>query len=97
MKNNVVIIDKSDNVATAIKDLSEGEVLVGEVELGIKALQAIPFGHKVALKDIKRGEEVIKYGEPIGVATVDIRAGEHVHIHNLEGRRGRGDQKGGES
>jgi hypothetical protein len=45
----------------------------------------VPFGHKVALRDIEAGERVVKYGQPIGVATARIAAGAHVHIHNLAG------------
>lgn len=45
----------------------------------------IPFGHKVALRALAVGEQVVKYGQPIGVATAPIPAGAHVHIHNLEG------------
>jgi altronate dehydratase small subunit len=97
MEKNIVIIKKKDNVATAIRDLAEGEILVAEENLGIKAVQSIPFGHKVAIKDIQPREEVIKYGESIGIAFFPIKAGEHVHVHNIEGRRGRGDQRGGES
>ena len=41
-------------------------------------------GHKYALRDIKKGEDIIKYGNPIGHATEDIRAGEHVHTHNVK-------------
>ncbi|MGN0539887.1 MAG: UxaA family hydrolase [Candidatus Fimenecus sp.] len=41
-------------------------------------------GHKYAVKDIKKGERIIKYGFPIGVATEDIGAGEHIHSHNLK-------------
>ena len=41
-------------------------------------------GHKYALRDIKSGEDIIKYGNPIGHATADIKKGEHVHSHNLK-------------
>ena len=41
-------------------------------------------GHKYAVRDIKAGENIIKYGSPIGHATIDIRAGEHVHTHNVK-------------
>lgn len=44
----------------------------------------IPFGHKIALEDVKRGESVIKYGFPIGTAITDIKKGEHIHTHNLK-------------
>jgi altronate dehydratase small subunit len=55
-------------------------------------LQEIHFGHKFALRDIQQDELVIKYGEAIGQATTKIRKGEHVHIHNVEGLKGRGDK-----
>lgn len=48
----------------------------------------IPRGHKVALTDMRSGAYVIKCGEAIGVATRDIRRGQHVHIHNLDSLRG---------
>jgi len=79
-----------DNVAVALRDLSEGEdveVSTGNEVIKIKLLNNIPFGHKFALKDIRKGEYVIKYGELIGIATRDIRKGEHVHIHNIAGLR----------
>ena len=44
----------------------------------------IPAGHKIALRDIKKGDKVIKYGYPIGFATADIKKDEHVHVHNLK-------------
>ncbi|OYT68060.1 MAG: hypothetical protein B6U65_00645 [Candidatus Wolframiiraptor sp. EX4484-121] len=60
------------------------EVVIEGRRIIITAEDEIPFGHKIALKDIKEGERVIKYGEPIGRATRDIRKGEHVHVHNLK-------------
>jgi altronate dehydratase len=62
------------------------EVDVGEPEPLI-ALDPIPAGHKIALRALPAGSVVTKYGEPIGVTTVDIRAGEHVHAHNLRSAR----------
>ena len=55
--------------------------------------QNIPFGHKFSLKDIEQGGVVIKYGETIGLATKKIRQGEHVHVHNVESQKGRGDKR----
>jgi altronate hydrolase len=49
--------------------------------------QDIEFGHKYALRDIAQGEDVLKYGLPIGRALVDIRAGEWVHVHNCRSAR----------
>ncbi len=77
------IHDKKDNVAVALEDLKPGDkVKIENKEIEIR--QEIPFGHKIAVEDIKEGGEVIKYGEVIGVAKEDIRAGEHVHIHNIK-------------
>ena len=49
---------------------------------------SLSTGHKSALCDIKKGEDIIKYGYPIGVATEDISAGEHVHSHNMKTKLG---------
>ena len=72
-------IDSHDNVAVALTNLSKGESLEG-----VTLLDDIKQGHKFALKDIKKGENVIKYGYPIGHASKDIKQGQHVHSFNLE-------------
>ena len=95
MALRTVVIDLSDNVATATSDLAKGEVVEissksddrGWVELS----QHIPFGHKLALRNIAEGEYVLKYGEPIGRATSDIQCGEHVHTHNVRSLAGEGE------
>ena len=65
--------------------MSELIVLNKRDNVGVlKAPQGdVPAGHKIALADIKKGEKVIKYGYPIGVATQDIKKGDFVHTHNL--------------
>ncbi len=101
MKKNkevsAIIITDNDDVITAIKDLKKGEdaeYLFGGNEIKKVILKNdIPFGHKIAIRDISVKKDIIKYGESIGKATMDIKAGEHVHIHNLESNRGRGDLK----
>jgi altronate dehydratase small subunit len=60
-------------------------------------LEAIEFGHKFAVRPIRGGEDIVKYGEVIGVAVRDITPGQHMHVHNLEGKRGRGDKISHES
>jgi len=80
----------SDNVATALRQLEAGTVVsVDGAEITVKS--EIPFGHKVALRAIAAGEPVLKYGEAIGLASAEIAPGEHVHTHNVESQRGRGD------
>jgi len=86
-----LVLHPDDNVATAVSAVEPGErISVDASEITI--LEPIPFGHKLALRDIPRGEAVIKYGETIGKATAAIKKGAHVHVHNVEGLRGRGDR-----
>lgn len=82
-----LLMHGEDNVATAIEDLEPGDDL-GD---GVTVSDEIPFGHKLALEPIGEGGDIVKYGEVIGGATVDIAAGEWVHTHNCESKRGRGD------
>jgi altronate dehydratase small subunit len=87
-------LEEKDNVATSLADLEPGtEVRVrwGKEVTRIKSLEKIPFGFKLALIDLSKGSNVIKYGEIIGVASKDIKTGQLVHVHNIEGARGRGD------
>jgi len=80
---SILKIHQRDNVAVAIDDIKEGEVLaVGPSS--VTALEDIDKGHKMAIKDIKKGENVIKYGFPIGHSTLDIKAGSLVHSHNIK-------------
>lgn len=83
---NFLRINEKDNVAVALKPLPEGEsvtVSEGGGLLTVTALEEIPAGHKIALRDIPQGGEVIKYGCRIGNATQAIRAGEWIHTHNI--------------
>ena len=83
MKNNVVAIKPSDNVAVAITSIRAGERIVSGIAGGLEARQDIPKGHKVALKRIFEGGEIVKYGQVIGHAGREIQPGDHVHTHNL--------------
>ena len=91
-----LVMHELDNTATAIDDLKRGwtvSILVGDKRMDVMLSDDVPFGHKFAIKPIARGDKVIKYGASIGLATADISTGRHVHSHNLEGARGRGDKK----
>ncbi len=72
-------IAETDSVAIALQAVRAGD----EVRPGLIASDNVPAGHKIALCDITKGEKVLKYGCPIGVAATDIKAGQHVHSHNL--------------
>lgn len=81
--NQFVKIHPADMVAVSLEPISAGTVLEIEGD-SITLLSDLPMGHKAALRDIKKGESVIKYGFPIGEATEDIPKGAHVHTHNLK-------------
>jgi altronate dehydratase len=85
-----LVITARDNVATALEALEAGRVLDIHGQQ-ITVAESTPRGHKIALRLIRAGEPVLKYGSAIGTATSDIVPGAHVHSHNLESRRGRGD------
>lgn len=85
-----MIIDSKDNVAVAIEPIAKGEtatyVCEGK-EVSLPALEDITIYHKLATRDIRKGEPVVKYGEHIGLAAEDIPVGYHVHVHNVLNNR----------
>ncbi len=91
-----IIIHPSDNVATTLQTIPLGTCIFLKKDgktLKILVHEEIPIGHKFSLSKIEKGGRIIKYGETIGLTTARIGIGCHVHIHNLESRRGRGDLK----
>jgi altronate dehydratase small subunit len=88
--DDALVLSDRDNVATALAALDAGRTF----ELNSSSLvirEMIPFGHKFALEPLEAGDEIYKYGEVIGEASRPVGAGEWVHTHNCESRRGRGD------
>jgi len=88
IKDKFIIADPKDNVATARVEIKADTVLMADDGNTITIRELIPFGHKVALNDVNKGEGIIKYGHRIGLATQNIAVGELVHVHNLSGERG---------
>lgn len=87
-----LIHDRGDTVGVAVADIRAGEEVTGRTmdthePVTVKALSDIPLGHKIALREHQVGDAVIKYGHDIGRVMAPIRAGEHVHIHNLKTKR----------
>jgi (2R)-sulfolactate sulfo-lyase subunit alpha len=82
-----------DNVGViVVEGLKAGTSMLGVITesdeaLKLRAKQDIPIGHKVALKALRKGETVIKYGEDIGKIVADVGVGEHVHVQNLKTKR----------
>lgn len=94
MAVDAIVLNAADNVATAVQELKAGQeaaVRLGRDMRSVTLGEDIPYGHKFALRPISRGEEIVKYGEVIGRATADIKAGCHAHVQNIESLRGRGD------
>lgn len=92
MKHNALIHDPEDDVAVLVTDLKAGDTasavtLDGQPVTTVTLIEAIPLGHKVALRDLAAGKTLIKYGRNIGRVSQDIPAGAHVHIHNVRTER----------
>lgn len=88
------VINEIDNVATVIgADIAPAvDVdLVGARSGSVRVTQGIPYGHKVALMNLPAEGKVTKYGATIGCLVAAVCAGEHVHVHNMQSLRGRGD------
>ena len=92
----LLLLSENDNVLTCTIAIKKGELL-DCAGVTITAANDVPAYHKIANAFVPAGGEVYKYGEVIGIASVDIHPGEHVHVHNLEGARGRGDRVRGDS
>lgn len=90
--NIALHVNSKDNVITCLSSVKKGTVLDVEGKK-IMALVDIPVFHKMAIVDISKGGLCYKYGEIIGDALENIKPGEHVHVHNIESTRGRGDKK----
>ena len=87
-----LVHNRQDNVGVAVVDLEPGREAHGVLldsgsAIQVEVRQPVPLGHKIALKDFKVGDTVMKYGEDIGRVVVDIEKGDHVHVHNLKTKR----------
>lgn len=88
-----VVHEDGDSVGTiVVEGINGGDTLTGWVmeqdkTMTLSTLGAIPIGHKVALRDLKKDDTVIKYGVDIGRVVAPIKAGEHLHVHNVKTKR----------
>ena len=87
-----LVHEKVDTVGVATVDVKAGEKARGlymdsQQPIEVKLLKDVPLGHKIAIKDHKAGDAVIKYGHDIGKVVAEIKVGDHVHIHNLKTKR----------
>ncbi len=81
---NFLKINDNDNVVVALQTLPQGTVITLEGGATVTAVEEIPAGHKMAIKDIAEGTEVVKYGYRIGNAKEDIKTGAWIHTHNVK-------------
>jgi (2R)-sulfolactate sulfo-lyase subunit alpha len=92
-KLHFLIHDQKDDVGVAVIDIKSGEQASGltldasRQSVTVKALADIPLGHKIALRDFKKGDTVTKYGQDIGKVVASIKKGDHVHVHNVKTKR----------
>jgi (2R)-sulfolactate sulfo-lyase subunit alpha len=89
----LLVHDPKDNVGVVVVEgLEAGADMLCVVthddsDFRLQARQAVPIGHKIALRDLAPGDTVIKYGQDIGRIVAPVRQGEHVHVHNLKTKR----------
>jgi (2R)-sulfolactate sulfo-lyase subunit alpha len=89
VKGHFWIHAANDYVGVAVEDIPLGKNATGLYmdsgeTIEVRSRGEVPLGHKISIKDIESGGKVIEYGEVIGAATKKIRAGDHVHVHNLK-------------
>ena len=88
-----VVHDEGDSVGVVVVEgVSAGQELTGWImdqdkDITFKAVSDIPIGHKLAIRELKAGDTVIKYGVDIGKVVADIAVGEHTHVHNIKTKR----------
>jgi hypothetical protein len=90
----MLILAAGDNVGVVVTAVSAGGLLRASSGQTVEPLDDVPPGHKVALEDLPKAAGVRKYGEIIGLTTRSVRRGEHLHVHNTESQRLRGDLAG---
>jgi (2R)-sulfolactate sulfo-lyase subunit alpha len=92
MRHSFLIHDEADDVGVAVTDLGSSQDVTGVYmnsgkTVGLKSRAAIPLGHKIALRDLAEGADVVKYGVRIGRTITAVSEGEYVHTHNLKSAR----------
>ncbi len=90
---DLIIHDEKDNVGVVvIEKTREGQncnawIMENDRTVKVPSAYAVPLGHKIALKDLKIGDTIFKYGHDIGKVVKEIKKGEHVHVHNIKTKK----------
>ena len=90
---DIIIHDQKDNVGVVvIEKITANQdcncwIMENDGSVTIKSKNEIPLGHKIALKDLKEGDTILKYGHDIGKVVKSIKKGDHVHVHNVKTKK----------
>ena len=90
---DIIIHDEKDNVEVVVIDSTKKDqeyncwIMESNKTEKIQSINNIPLGHKIALKDFKEGDTILKYGHDIGKVVASIKKGDHVHVHNVKTKK----------
>ena len=90
---DLIIHDEKDNVGVVVIDSTTKDqeyscwIMENNKTIKIQSTNNIPLGHKIALKDFKQGDTILKYGHDIGKVVASIKKGDHVHVHNVKTKK----------
>ena len=90
---DIIIHDEKDNVGVVvIEKITQNQecncwIMENDKRIKVSSTNEIPLGHKIALKDLKEGDTILKYGHDIGKVVKSIKKGEHVHVHNVKTKK----------
>ena len=90
---DIIIHDDKDNVGVVVIDSTNKNqeyscwIMKSDKTVKIQSVNNIPLGHKIALKDFKEGDTILKYGHDIGKVVASIKKGDHVHVHNVKTKK----------
>ena len=92
-QTDIIIHDEKDNVGVVVIDTTKSGqecncwIMENDKTVKIRSNNAIPLGHKIALKDFKESDTILKYGHDIGRVVAPIKKGDHVHVHNVKTKK----------
>ena len=92
-QTDLIIHDEKDNVAVVVIDKTSKNqecnawIMENDKTIKVSSTNEVPLGHKIALKDLKEGDTILKYGHDIGKVVKSIKKGDHVHVHNVKTKK----------
>lgn len=80
---NMIVLAGEDNVGVALRGIAAGEAAIDGSGHKVSSVEDVPLGHKIALKQIRQGDTIVRFGVPVGIARALIEPGRLVHVHNV--------------